>query len=255
MRRCSPFAGWLIAAALLLGGCTHAIHREPVKLSPPVPPELTVWRLSGEQTRITLRLAALAHDIAPPGASPETCVALMLDAMSRRFVYDIRRSTAALAQTADELAAGGVFGDCTDYALVMVALARARGLPARVLFGVNAHWIEALNKGTDFIPDAHAFVEVYYDGRWHLVNPSWFRAENDDTPHDQLLPNGYLLTEMGHDFWAMGMRNVDDMKRLVYAKAANPGDGWTRALTFDPFPGTLCCLVDGKPPVYPAHPP
>lgn len=56
-------------------------------------------------------------------------------------------------------------GDCTEYAYLVAALARANGLPARVLGGyVSDH---------DFIPrpgDYHNWAEVHFDGTWHLVD-------------------------------------------------------------------------------------
>ncbi len=54
-------------------------------------------------------------------------------------------------------------GVCRDYAHVMISLARSVAIPARI---VSAY-------GPDVAPqDFHAVVEVYLDGRWHLVDPT-----------------------------------------------------------------------------------
>ena len=56
-------------------------------------------------------------------------------------------------------------GDCTEYADLAVALARASGLPARMLGGYVAD--------RDLAPrpqDYHNWAEVYLDGAWRLVD-------------------------------------------------------------------------------------
>ena len=54
-------------------------------------------------------------------------------------------------------------GVCRDFAHLLIALCRAADIPARM---VSAY---ALDLDP---PDFHAVVEVYLDGKWHLVDPS-----------------------------------------------------------------------------------
>lgn len=54
-------------------------------------------------------------------------------------------------------------GMCRDYAHVMVALARAAGIPARYV-GVYAPGLQP--------PDFHAVTEVHVDGEWWVVDPT-----------------------------------------------------------------------------------
>lgn len=56
-------------------------------------------------------------------------------------------------------------GDCTEYADLVVALARAAGIPARSLGGYVSEW--------DFTPnpqDYHNWAELYINGAWHIVD-------------------------------------------------------------------------------------
>ncbi|PXV63426.1 transglutaminase superfamily protein [Sinimarinibacterium flocculans] len=56
-------------------------------------------------------------------------------------------------------------GDCTEYAYLVAALARANGFPARVLGGYVS------DRG--FVPQAtdyHNWAEVYVDGSWQLAD-------------------------------------------------------------------------------------
>jgi transglutaminase-like putative cysteine protease len=54
-------------------------------------------------------------------------------------------------------------GVCRDFAHLLITFARAADIPARMVsayaLGINP-------------PDFHAVVEVYLDGRWHLVDPT-----------------------------------------------------------------------------------
>ena len=67
-------------------------------------------------------------------------------------------------------------GDCTEHAVLLAALARRFGMPARVVLGYK------LLDGVDLII-GHAWVEVYRDGRWAGLDP---------TTGDRPVDNGYL---------------------------------------------------------------
>ena len=56
-------------------------------------------------------------------------------------------------------------GDCTEYAYLAVALARANGIPARVLGGYVANR-DAAPRSADY----HNWAELYIDGAWRLLD-------------------------------------------------------------------------------------
>lgn len=57
-------------------------------------------------------------------------------------------------------------GICRDYAFLVAALARAAGIPARVVYG------EA-SGGAGWEPQAHAWNELLIDGQWVSVDTTW----------------------------------------------------------------------------------
>ncbi len=59
-------------------------------------------------------------------------------------------------------------GDCSEYAILMTALARLNGIPAREVSGY-AYTDE--NNSPSF--GAHAWVELYIDGSWREFDPTW----------------------------------------------------------------------------------
>ncbi len=73
-------------------------------------------------------------------------------------------------------------GDCTEYSILFVALARALKIPARVAVGI-AYWPPGDGFGW------HAWAEVYMDGRWLAVDPTWDQPIADAT-HLKLADGG-----------------------------------------------------------------
>jgi len=76
------------------------------------------------------------------------------------FTYDAGASFVGTSATESFASLAGV---CRDYAHVLIALARAGGIPARF---VSAY-------APDVVPqDFHAVIEVFLEGNWHLVDPT-----------------------------------------------------------------------------------
>lgn len=65
-------------------------------------------------------------------------------------------------------------GDCTEYSVLFVALARAAGLPARVAVG-SAYWPPGNGFGW------HAWAEIWTGERWVSVDPTWGQTIADVT--------------------------------------------------------------------------
>jgi transglutaminase-like putative cysteine protease len=84
----------------------------------------------------------------------------MSDWINTNFTYRIDVSDAATTATQSFKLRAGV---CRDFAQVLIAMARAVGIPARI---VSAY---APNVSPQ---DFHAVAEVYLDNRWHLIDPT-----------------------------------------------------------------------------------
>ncbi len=61
-------------------------------------------------------------------------------------------------------------GDCTEYSALVVALARALGFPSRIVAGY-VYPGNATLRPRDF----HNWAEVYFAGRWHIVDAQYQR--------------------------------------------------------------------------------
>ena len=92
---------------------------------------------------------------------------MMADWIFQNFEYVPGSSDAKTTATDSFLLRQGV---CRDYAHVLISFARAVGVPARMV-SVYAPRINP--------PDFHAVVEVWLDGRWHLIDPSRLGREEE----------------------------------------------------------------------------
>ncbi|KIN74865.1 transglutaminase-like domain-containing protein [Sulfitobacter guttiformis] len=94
-------------------------------------------------------------------------VEAMRNWINTNFTYDNGASNAGTTASDSFQSLAGV---CRDYAHVMIAFARAAGIPARFV-SVYA---------PDVVPqDFHAVVEVYLDGGWHLLDPTGMAKPSD----------------------------------------------------------------------------
>jgi transglutaminase-like putative cysteine protease len=91
-------------------------------------------------------------------------IAAMTGWIMENFTYDNGASHASTTATESFAKRAGV---CRDYAHILIAMARAVGIPARF---VSAY-------APDVTPqDFHAVAEVYLDDQWHLVDPTGMAA-------------------------------------------------------------------------------
>ena len=84
-------------------------------------------------------------------------------------------------------------GDCTEHAMLLVALCRARGIPAR-----GVHGLMYAGDGLGAFA-GHQWVEVALDGRWVSVDPTWNQFPVDAThiQVDEGGKSGNVLRMMG----------------------------------------------------------
>lgn len=107
-------------------------------------------------------IVALARSITEGAADPRAAVARIV-----AWVHgNLRGALSTRLETASQVLAERR-GDCTEFTLLFIALARAAGVPARELSGLTY----AGDGGQVFA--WHAWAEVALDGRWVPVDASW----------------------------------------------------------------------------------
>jgi hypothetical protein len=117
-------------------------------------------------------IAALAREVAGDVPGAWAASVKLSDHVYRR----LEKAYGASADRASEVLAAGK-GDCTEHALLFVALARALGIPARTVHGL------VYARYDDGVPALywHAWAEVQSGGEWIAIDPTFGQAIADAT--------------------------------------------------------------------------
>ena len=139
----------------------------------------STWVVDYDDASVKALLTRLAQDESPP-----------TPASLERFVFEhvTNKSYSRAFDLASRVAATGE-GDCTEHAVLLAALARGSGYPARVVFGnlVFEH-------DEDLFAFGHAWVEIY-DGESWQIRDATVPAEGADAQRLRYLPLGALADE------------------------------------------------------------
>jgi len=119
------------------------------------------------------RAVALAERWKAQGLSDAAIVAAALTMIrTENFVYTLRPPPLGV-DSIDEFLFDTRRGFCEHYSSSFTFLMRAAGIPARIVTGYQGGTLNDV--GGYYVvsqSDAHAWSEVWYDGRWHRVDPT-----------------------------------------------------------------------------------
>ncbi|AEB12106.1 transglutaminase domain-containing protein [Marinithermus hydrothermalis] len=160
-----------------------------LELTPPTPRAAPFPQaaLQGDPlSPLTPEIVALAEKITQGAATPEERLARIVAHLAQR----LNPAPPPRARGATHTLRRGA-GDAVEYALLLVVLARAAGLPARAVFGALAGPTRP-----------HAWAEVYLGGAWRAVDPFLYQALQHHPAHrltlnTRLSTTAYLHTHEG----------------------------------------------------------
>lgn len=117
-----------------------------------------------------------AHEIAPDTADPWHVACALSDALHQQLSYEqgVTDVSTTAAQAFEQKR-----GVCQDFAHILIALLRARGIPARYVNGL------IVGEGA-----THAWVEIHDGKRWRGIDPTHARPVDDY----------YIALSHGRDF-------------------------------------------------------
>ena len=135
-----------------------------------------MYRYPSELCRMNGEMDAFLRDCCVPEQTSDKAKALwMMNALYEVFQY----TPGTTSVTTDAAAAfAQKTGVCQDYAHILIALCRAKGIPARYVAGIIA------GEGA-----THAWVEIYENGMWQGLDPT----------HNCEVNNLYLKLAQGRD--------------------------------------------------------
>jgi len=221
----NALTGFLCAPALLcLCLCVHGCAAGPVSDPGKTLSFPEEWTRGGRQTAAGDAIRKASGEI--HGRTAREKIRGVMEYVWGTFSYDPWYKTEAFTKTAEELFQGRVLSGCSDYALVEIALFRALGIPCRMVITCNVDWIHMYRMDGLSLSEGHSFVEVYLDGRWHLVDTTYRWLFNGYDPAHPFYPHGEVFCRRGVDFWDMGLRSMQDLDRMLKDKAADYPGGY-----------------------------
>lgn len=102
----------------------------------------------------------MANSITEENPEPEKYVPAAMKAVAETLQYAPQKEERGAAYAIEHKV-----GDCTEYAALLAALCRARGIPARLQAGFGS------DDGRNW--ERHAWAQVWIRGRWIPVDPTW----------------------------------------------------------------------------------
>ena len=207
-------------ACLLFSGCAGLNPKQ--KAAAPLTPDVAVWLLAGEQTKPNAAIYAEARAI--PWASGTRLIYQVLRHMRKHFTFNGSYNGAMFTRSCNELFENRMLGGCSDYALVELMLLRALHIPARVVITANLDWIERYKEDGLSMTTGHTFIEAFIDGKWYLVDPTYFELYDEYDLNNPFYPRKQVFCMRGRDFWDMGIRDIEDLD-CIMRKLALEFDG------------------------------
>lgn len=111
-------------------------------------------------------VAAVAAQVGPQASAPDfTAFVAEYVQASRKRIFDVA-SWVATHRT----------GDCSEYGILLTALLRHRGIPARAVFGIVLIGTKPPDRDPSLIAAAHLWVEYYKGTRWHIADAALHHA-------------------------------------------------------------------------------
>lgn len=104
-------------------------------------------------------------------------------------------------RTASEIVKSKIATGCTDYALVFIALARAKKIPTLYVEAIRRKWLDI---GDEQYIEGHVFAECFIGGRWYIIDPEGGAI--------QIAYQRFIIFEKGLDSWDIGIKNINDLK-------------------------------------------
>ncbi|MEI4277663.1 DUF3488 and transglutaminase-like domain-containing protein [Klenkia terrae] len=153
---------------------------EQMAASPALPADDPVQQTFTALPELDQRVRDLVEELTNSGQSPDERVRAIFDFLTDRangFVYSLSTTPGT---TGDDLADFLALrrGYCEQYAGSMAVLVRAAGVPARVVLGYTPGQLQADGSRLVTTLDAHAWVEVFYDGLgWLPFDPTPIAAD------------------------------------------------------------------------------
>lgn len=105
-------------------------------------------------------------------------------------------------RTASEIIENKIVTGCTDYALVFIALCRAKKIPTKYIEAIRRRWLDI---GEEKFIEGHVFAECFFNGKWYIIDP---QEGTINVSYQR-----FVVFKEGIDSWGIGINNFDELKK------------------------------------------
>jgi len=211
------------------------LRREPVHVAvdpaavPPIDAELArvladELRLDAPHMTVTAEVAELAARVCGDATSPAVAVQRLLEHVAGaadHYSKDPTKPTCGIGSIEDCMANGG--GCCTDLHSMFIALARARGIPARLQMGYR---LNPTKQGEEYDPGYRCWAEYFLPGLgWVPTDIVEADAVGGRGPQRWFsgLTEWRLWLDRGREFRFAGMASAEPVNTVIIAHAEIDG--------------------------------
>ena len=104
-------------------------------------------------------------------------------------------------RTAAEIIKSKKVTGCTDYAIIFIALARAKKIPTKYIEAIRKRWLDI---GDENHIEGHVFAECQINNKWYIIDPQQGAIRSDY--------RNYTIYKKGLDSWDIGIKSFEDLK-------------------------------------------
>lgn len=186
----------------------------PTTINPYNYPMKNQYLKEGKQTQITKNLKEISNSLEGRDLEYIGSALEWIKGNISKIPKNIVKNDVFRRRTADEIIKDSYASGCTDYALVFIALCRAKKIPAKYIEAIKCSWLKDSNSSTI---NGHIFAECFINDSWIQIDPQ------RGTIHIKKNYNGFEIYGEGLDSWDLGITDFDSLKKKFerYKKSYN----------------------------------
>lgn len=132
-------------------------------------------------------------------------------------------STPKFSRSVIDIFNSKTFSGCSDIGMMMATILREKGIPTIYVETANVDW---LNKEINNLPghevmQGHIFLEILFDKKWYLYDPTFHIIYDDYDSSNNNYPRRYYVFAKGENANQLGVYNTKDERALAISKLDN----------------------------------
>ena len=145
-------------------------------------------------------------------------IANLCNLFQNYVVHDKNNVVPKFSRTSEEIFQDKLWSGCSDVATALAPIFRLKGVPTVYLQSAYFGWIEKLNKNdpTAKFIRGHIFLEIYFDNKWMLLDPTNFYLYTNYDYNNLYLPRNYYAFSKSLNGHELGFDSLENNNKLMF---------------------------------------